>query len=108
MYAPLEGEVKSDPFGDAPWVLGDHARKRGLEVPGRLVASAKSWLSYAAVDRTAPILPWGAEAEVPHVSPLEASAQVLRHVKRVWNDSFAQNPLEEQEVVLTVPASFDE
>src|SRR5450759_1567876 len=44
-----------------PWeaepqfVIGELARKRGAESPNRLVASAKSWLSYAGVDRTAPV-----------------------------------------------------
>ncbi len=108
LYAPIEGEQASDPFGDAPWVVGEHARRRGLEVPGRLVASAKSWLSYAQVDRTAAILPWGGGEEAPHISPVEASAQVLRHVRRVWNQAFPADLLEDQEVVLTVPASFDE
>src|SRR5215471_10982756 len=58
LYAPLEGESPLDPFGDAPWVSGELARRRGAEVHGRLVSSAKSWLCHPSVDRTAPILPW--------------------------------------------------
>ena len=58
----------------APWVVGELARKRGSENPARLVASAKSWLSYAGASRTAPILPWGAPEEVPKLSPVAASA----------------------------------
>ncbi len=111
LYAPIVGEALPDPFGDAPWVLGVHARRRGLEVSGRLVASSKSWLAHAAVDRTAPILPWGAgeDAEdLPRVSPVDAAARLLLHVKRSWNEAFLVYPLERQEVVLTVPASFDE
>ena len=92
----------------APVVLGQWARKLGAQVPGRLVASAKSWLSHAAVDRLAPILPWGAPADVPKVSPVEASASYLRHVRAAWNARFPGQPLEQQELVLTVPASFDE
>ncbi|WP_437731569.1 Hsp70 family protein [Sorangium sp. So ce1335] len=111
LYAPVPGEAPADPFGDAPFVLGEQARRRGGEVPGRLVASAKSWLCHPAVDRTAPILPWGAGDEapdLPRVSPLDASARVLAHVKRTWDDAFPDRPLAEQEVVLTVPASFDQ
>ena len=91
-----------------PVVLGKFARQLGAQVPGRLVSSAKSWLSYAAVDRLAPILPWGAPAEVAKVSPVEASASYLRHVRSAWNAQFENSPLENQELVLTVPASFDE
>ena len=108
LYAPLEGESAADPFGDAPWVLGEHARRRGAEVAGRLVASSKSWLVHASVDRTAPILPWGAADDVPHVSPVEAAARLLGHVRHAWDQAHAGAPLAEQDVVLTVPASFDE
>ncbi|MEO7159367.1 MAG: molecular chaperone DnaK, partial [Polaromonas sp.] len=72
----------------APVVMGQWARQLGAQVPGRLVASAKSWLSHAAVDRLAPILPWGAPDEVPKVSPVEASASYLRYVKQAWNGRF--------------------
>lgn len=58
LFAPLEAEHVRDPWGNPPWVTGELARRRGIEAPGRLVASAKSWLCHAAVDRTAPILPW--------------------------------------------------
>jgi Hsp70 protein len=101
-----------------PWepepklVIGELARKRGGETPNRLVASAKSWLSYAGVSRTAPILPWQAPEEVDKLSPVEASAQFLQYLRTVWDRSDAGGPsevaLEDQEVLLTVPASFDE
>jgi hypothetical protein len=101
-----------------PWepepqfVLGELARKRGAESPNRLVASAKSWLSYAAVNRTSPILPWQAPPEVPRLSPVEASAQFLRHLGKVWeggdSGKHGEVPLAEQDILLTVPASFDE
>ncbi|MDW5441597.1 Hsp70 family protein [Polaromonas sp. SM01] len=94
--------------GQATVVMGQWARQLGAQVPGRLVASAKSWLSHAAVDRQAPILPWGAPDEVAKVSPVEASASYLRHVRAAWNTRFPQQPLEQQDLVLTVPASFDE
>ena len=92
----------------APVVIGQWARTLGTQVPGRLVTSAKSWLSHPAVDRLAPILPWGAPAEVPKVSPVEASASYLRYVRDTWNWQHPQHPLEQQDLVLTVPASFDE
>src|SRR5450830_31186 len=89
-------------------VLGALARQLGAQVPGRLVTSAKSWLSHANVDRQAPILPWGADADVAKVSPVAASASYLAYVRAAWNHRFPHAPLEEQELVLTIPASFDE
>ena len=117
-YHPAVGEF--DPLDIAmPWpdpdvrsgaraVIGELARVLGARVPGRLVASAKSWLSHPSVDRSAPILPWGASQEVAKISPLAASASYLAHVRACWNLRFADHPLEAQTVVLTVPASFDE
>lgn len=111
-FHPAEGELADGalqlPWGPSPAVIGTLARKLGAQVPGRLVASAKSWLSHSAVDRLAPILPWGAPADVPKVSPVEASASYLAHVRAAWNWRFPKSPLEQQDVVLTVPASFDE
>jgi hypothetical protein len=101
-----------------PWepkpqfVVGELARKRGAESPNRLVASAKSWLSYSGVDRTSPILPWQAPPEVPRISPVEASSQFLQHLSRAWEageyGAQGEVALAEQEILLTVPASFDE
>jgi molecular chaperone DnaK (HSP70) len=91
-----------------PVVVGRLARLLGAQVPGRLVASAKSWLSHASVDRVAPILPWGAPDDVRKVSPVEASASYLAHLRAAWNQQFPDALLEDQDVVLTVPASFDE
>jgi hypothetical protein len=76
-------------------------------VPARLVSSAKSWLCHAGVDRTAAILPWQAPDEVPKVSPVEASARYLRHIAAAWDRAFPEAPLAKQELLLTVPASFD-
>lgn len=91
-----------------PGVLGTLALELGARVPSRLVTSAKSWLCHGAVDRSAAILPWGAPAEVPKISPVEASASYLAHVRGAWDAEHPRHPLAEQEVVLTVPASFDE
>jgi Hsp70 protein len=95
-----------------PQIVGELARKRGAETPMRLVASAKSWLSYAGANRTAPILPWGAPDEVVKVSPVTASSLYLQHLRRAWDARVAAGDptltLEHQDVFLTVPASFDE
>ncbi|MGF6676080.1 molecular chaperone DnaK (HSP70) [Paraburkholderia sp. WSM4174] len=123
-YQPADGELSAAdlqlPWSGAraasghgkdatqPVVVGRLARLLGAQVPGRLVASAKSWLSHASVDRVAPILPWGAPDDVRKISPLEASASYLAHVRAAWNQHFPKAPLEQQDVVLTVPASFDE
>jgi molecular chaperone DnaK (HSP70) len=108
LFAALPGELPEDPFGDAPWILGEMARRRGAEVAGRLVASSKSWLTHGGVDRRAAILPWGAADETPRLSPVDAAARLLAHVQRVWDAEHPGAPLADQEVVLTVPASFDE
>ena len=98
------------PWDQAPqYVIGELARKRGAENPSRLVASAKSWLSHSGVDRTAAILPWQAPEPVAKISPLEASAQYLRYIRTVWDMQHpAESSLAKQDVLLTVPASFDE
>ncbi|CAN7647819.1 Hsp70 family protein [Duganella sp. LjRoot269] len=117
-YHPASGEL-ADGDLQLPWpvadvaglsqvVVGRLARTLGAQVPGRLVSSAKSWLSHPHVDRTAPILPWGAEADVARVSPVAASASYLAHLRAAWNTRFPAHPLERQQLVLTIPASFDE
>ncbi len=90
-----------------PFLTGTLARKRGVENAGRLVASAKSWLSHAGVDRTAPILPLNAPDGVERVSPVQASAEYLRHIEQAWNAQHPDAPFADQAVFVTVPASFD-
>jgi hypothetical protein len=117
LYIPGEFDFPKGSLA-LPWepepkfVIGELARKRGAESPNRLVASAKSWLSYAGVDRTAPILPWQAPEEVPKLSPVEASSQFLKYLRTAWDSGEAGEQrglaLAEQDVLLTVPASFDE
>lgn len=117
-YQPAAGELRP---GDLvlPWpasdespapgtVIGELARELGSKVPGRLISSAKSWLSHQGVDRSAPILPWGGDDQIAKISPLDASAAYLSHVRLAWNQRFAKYPLERQDIVLTLPASFDE
>jgi molecular chaperone DnaK (HSP70) len=113
LYAPTEAERSSAalqlPWATASdWTVGHFARWRGAKVPGRLITSAKSWLCHPAVDRTAAILPWGGAADVPKNSPVKASALLLQHLRAAWNHRHSADPLEAQEVVITVPASFDE
>ncbi len=117
LYLPGEMDFPAGstalPWDGAPaHVIGELARRRGAENPMRLIASAKSWLSYGGAKRTAPILPWGAASEIPHLSPVEASAEYLRHLAAafdagVGHDASGQT-LSEQDVLITVPASFDE
>ena len=89
-------------------LVGELARKRGVESAGRLVASAKSWLSHAGVDRTEAILPIAAPEGVERISPVAASAEYLRHLRTAWDQAHPEAPLASQEVIVTVPASFDE
>ncbi|MCB0097166.1 MAG: hypothetical protein KDE46_15660, partial [Caldilineaceae bacterium] len=96
---------------DMDYAVGEFARNRGAELPARLVSSAKSWLCHRGVDRTQPILPWDAPADARRLSPVEATTRYLRHIKAAWNERMAAGEsaalLENQEIYLTVPASFD-
>lgn len=88
-------------------VVGRLALKRGMENAGRLVSSAKSWLSHSGVDRTAPILPFRAPEGVPKISPVDASSRYLEHLRRAWDARMPDAPFADQQVLVTVPASFD-
>ena len=98
-----------------PWdpertfVVGEYARSRGADVPARVIASAKSWLSHPTVDRRAGFLPLGAPEDIELVSPVEASWRYLEHLVEAFDARFGggENALANQDVVLTVPASFD-
>src|SRR5574337_460390 len=90
------------------YAVGEFARIQGARVPGRLVSSAQSWLCHGGVDREAAILPWGGADAVTELSPVEASARYLLHLREVWRRRFPHAPLEAQDVILTIPASFDE
>ncbi|HWN70275.1 MAG TPA: Hsp70 family protein, partial [Haliangium sp.] len=122
--------------GESRQVVGELARSQGARVPGRMIASAKSWLCHPGVDRKAPILPWGegaagheeggegdaasgaagglaggAVGRGPKLSPVAASAAVLRHVRDAWDHARAGERaarFADQEIIVTVPASFDE
>jgi molecular chaperone DnaK (HSP70) len=92
---------------DATWSVGEYARRRAAEQPGRTVAAAKSWLCHSRVDRLEAILPWGAPDDVEKCSPVDASTRYLQHLAGAWNARFPDAPFAEQQLVLTVPASFD-
>lgn len=98
---------------DLPWekgkdyVVGELARKQAADVPTRTIAAAKSWLANSKVDRREAILPWNAPADISKVSPVEVSRRYLSHIAAVWNNRFPDAPIDQQQVVLTVPASFD-
>lgn len=95
------------PWGTPGFAVGDGARRQAAEVPTRTVAGAKSWLAHPRVDRRQPILPWNAPEDVPKVSPVETSRRYLEHLAAAWAQAHPESPLSEQQVVLTVPASFD-
>lgn len=93
---------------DQDWCVGFMARDEGIKLPGRLSASAKSWLCHSGVDREAKLLPWQASEDVDRLSPVDASSRYLAHIRDAWNHRFKKERLEEQDVVITLPASFDE
>ncbi len=112
LYLPHPDELKPAdrvlPWGEPPpFVVGELARALGGRTPIRLVASAKSWLCHPGVDRRAAILPVEAPEEVARVSPLQATVRYLTHLRAAWDHQHPDAPLTDQEVVLTVPASFD-
>ena len=93
--------------GERDYVVGRLAQKRGVENAGRLVSSAKSWLSHSGVDRTSPLLPFRAPEGVPTISPVEASRRYLEHLREAWDAKMPDDPFTAQQVLVTVPASFD-
>lgn len=105
------GSLKLPWDANRDFCVGEFARNFGSQVPTRLVSSAKSWLCHSGVDRKAPILPWKAPDTTRHVSPLEAATRFLKHLAEAWNHTIAKDVadhrLEQQDIVLTVPASFD-
>jgi len=112
VFLGREHEIGQGTF-DLPWAegrdfaVGELARRQSAEVPERTVGAAKSWLCHGRVDRRGDILPWNAPAGVPKISPVAASRRYLEHLIAAWDQAFPEAPMEEQLVVLTVPASFD-
>ncbi len=94
--------------GERRFAVGEHARARGAEAPQRVISSAKSWLSYGGIDRRAGTLPLHAPDDIEKISPVEASFRYLDHLNEAYRAAHpGAGDLSEQEVVLTVPASFD-
>ena len=94
-------------LGDQTYV-GAYAREQGALTPTRCVHSAKSWLSNPDVDRTAKILPWDTQETARELSPVDVSAAYLEHMRKAWDAAHPEAPLAAQDIVLTVPATFDE
>jgi molecular chaperone DnaK (HSP70) len=89
------------------WAVGYLARDKGAQTPIRLVSSAKSWLCHGGVDRRSAILPTESTKEVEHISPFTASIRYLEHLRQAWDHLHPDTPLEQQELTITIPASFD-
>lgn len=110
VYFPLEEELSNKNAAIAweperQFCVGIHARDRGAEMTGRMISSAKSWLCHDGIDRREKNLPIDGESE--KMSPVEASAEYLRHLREAWNQEKEEAPFNEQTVLITVPASFD-
>ncbi len=104
-WASADTASPNPPSG--PKIVGEMARTRGTGTPIRLVSSAKSWLCHPGVDRRGAILPHDAPPEVLRISPLEASTRYLQHIRQAWDHAYPQAPFSEQEITITIPASFD-
>ena len=102
-----EGDLTLPWASDQDFAVGELARARGALTPIRLVSSAKSWLCHPGVDRRAAILPADAPPEVARISPLEASTRYLKHLRQAWDNAHPEAPFDQQDVTVTIPASFD-
>ena len=115
-YIPGKYDIAEDSIR-LPWIsdeinfVGKFARDHGAKIPSRLVSSAKSWLCHSNADRRAKILPWGSGDDVNKISPVQATASYLKHIRISWNSTKGDDDalyLENQMIIITVPASFDE
>ena len=110
-FCYLSPEAK--PELSVPWsdqrsfCVGEFARRRSADHPERTISAAKSWLSYGRVDRRSPILPWESPDAIDKISPVGAAQRYLEHLVAAWSEAFPDAPIADQDVVLTVPASFD-
>ncbi len=112
LYQPHEHEMSESsrrlPWTESPTALvGAIARNLGVKTPIRLVASAKSWLCHGGVNRRDAFLPQGSPEDVAKVSPLRATELYLEHIKQAWDHEHPSHPIAQQDVTITVPASFD-
>ena len=112
LYLANKQEAASGAY-DLPWskdrefAVGEMARRQAAELPDRTVGAAKSWLGHSRVDRHQAILPWGSADDTPKISPVTASRRYLEHLVAAWHHTFPNDPIADQQVMLTVPASFD-
>jgi molecular chaperone DnaK (HSP70) len=112
LYQAHEAELAAGSTS-LPWTIkpdylvGEIARNLGSKTPIRLVSSAKSWLCHAGVDCKEPILPVNAPEEVERISPFQATTAYLQHIRDAWQNLHPESPLNKQDLVITVPASFD-
>lgn len=112
IYQAHESEfAQSDlvlPWGDSSFsITGLMARETGSKTPIRLVSSAKSWLCHGGVDRRSALLPLNGPGDIEKISPFAACLAYINHLHRAWDENFPDSPLVEQDVTITVPASFD-
>ena len=113
LYLPGEYELPAESTS-LPWdaerkyLVGEFARFQGARVPGRCVVSAKSWLAHRKVDPTEPVLPWDRASDLKPVSAVAAITRYLEHIIEAWNYNYPEDSLQSSEVVLTIPASFDD
>lgn len=112
IYYPLEEELAAKVAAlewnaNLPYAVGTYARDRGAELPARTIASAKSWLCHNGIDRREKILPFESEDVAKKMSPLEACAEILRHMSEAWEAIHPEIPFAAQQILITVPASFD-
>ena len=111
VYFPHQTEfLDSDlqlPWGKADYLVGQLARETGAKSSGRMVQSAKSWLCHSQVKADEAVLPIDALEEVTKVSPAQVTEILLQHLMKAWQQAFPNAPIAQQEVVITVPASFD-
>ncbi len=112
LYLPTKEESLSrltsyDPEIAEEYCIGILARNRGAEVPGNLISSAKSWLCHRGMNRKDPILPLDHHENDKKISPLHACAKLLEHLKNSWDTQNPEYDFRSQQILITVPASFD-
>ena len=107
VYFPIKNTEVSD-VNTEKSVVGVYAREQSLLQPDRVISSSKSWLCHNKVDRRSGILPWHGAEDIESLTPIQASSLLLQHMKDCWNQRFPNDEFSNQQIIITVPASFDE
>jgi molecular chaperone DnaK (HSP70) len=107
VYFPIKNSDEGEELSDKP-LVGVYSREQSLLQPDRVIASSKSWLCHNKVDRRSGILPWHGAEDIEPITPVEASSLLLQHMKNSWNQQFTKDDFSNQQIIITVPASFDE